>query len=114
MMIFVVGEWNGNVHQIHLHGQHFQVLKTGLPVYNADGTFNRTSDDLMCDGKYCNNVQWANSSWRNGQIPGLIEKSPILKDTISVPIGAYTVVRFKADNPGKGIRSIINLILGGI
>ncbi len=35
---------------------------------------------------------------------GLIKrnlKTPIAKDTVRVPGGGYTIVRFKADNPGE-------------
>jgi len=29
-----------------------------------------------------------------------ISDKPVLKDTVMVPSGGYTVIRFKADNPG--------------
>ena len=37
---------------------------------------------------------------REGRIKRKLHRAPI-KDTVAVPDGGYTVIRFYADNPGK-------------
>ena len=37
---------------------------------------------------------------RGGQLKRKLTKAP-LKDTVTVPDGGYTIIRFKADNPGE-------------
>ena len=37
---------------------------------------------------------------RSGQLKRKLTKAP-LKDTVTVPDGGYTIIRFKADNPGE-------------
>ena len=34
-------------------------------------------------------------------------QNPIKKDTVMVPDGGYTIIRFKADNPGKDDNSFV-------
>nr|UCK81628.1 laccase-1 [Arenicola marina] len=97
------GVLNGNSHPIHLHGYNFQVVKTGFPEYNPDNNyFLSSNDDLECvpGSNSCNLVTWRNATWSGGHVPGLIRQGAPLKDTVSVPVGGYVVVRFKADNPG--------------
>ncbi|KAK3087150.1 hypothetical protein FSP39_002348 [Pinctada imbricata] len=44
--------------------------------------------------------RWNNTSWAGDSVPGLNLVNPPRKDTISVPKWGYTVIRFRADNPG--------------
>lgn len=74
---------NGNgvdaIHPIHLHGYAFRVLGSQRLGRNTTATV-RTLDDL-----------------------GLLQRNyraPPRKDTIGVPHGGYTIIRFRADNPG--------------
>lgn len=75
----------------------------GFGTYDeSTGTFLLSSTDIECLGNksYCNEAQWANSSWTDNNIPGLQLDYPPEKDTIIVPTGGYVIIRFKADNPG--------------
>ena len=88
-------------HPIHLHGHPFQVVKMGYPITDPDTSlFRGKSRDIRCLDEGCNQVTWSDPGWKNGQIPGVISEGAPLKDTIQVPAGGYTVIRFKADNPG--------------
>ncbi|VDH93931.1 Hypothetical predicted protein [Mytilus galloprovincialis] len=102
-----IGNGAGWSHPIHLHGHSFYVMKMGFASYSQDDgklIANRGQDqqDIICnDGKnFCNNAQWRNSTWSNGNHPTLNWDNPPQKDTIIVPTGGYVVIRFKADNPG--------------
>ncbi|KAJ8307393.1 hypothetical protein KUTeg_015477 [Tegillarca granosa] len=91
-------------HPLHLHGYSFYVLKMGLATYNeTTGMIMGDNEDILCPGgsnSFCNNPTWSNSSWTDGEIPGLKLKSPPRKDTIIIPKGGYVIFRFIADNPG--------------
>ncbi|KAJ8307394.1 hypothetical protein KUTeg_015478 [Tegillarca granosa] len=91
-------------HPLHLHGYFFYVLKMGLATYNeTTGMIMGDNEDVLCpDGpnSFCNNPTWKNSSWIDGEIPGLKLKRPPRKDTIIIPKGGYVVFRFVANNPG--------------
>lgn len=102
-----IGSQAGMSHPIHMHGHSFYVLKTGFGKYNATtGRFLSQTEDLACLGSLpkeqnmCDEVIWANQSWRNGNIPGLELNNPPRKDTITIPGGGYVVIRIKANNPG--------------
>ena len=45
---------------------------------------------------------------RSGQLRRKLTKAP-LKDTVTVPDGGYTIIRFKADNPGEELSSLSSL-----
>ena len=59
--------------------------------------------DIECDDltEYCNNPGWKNKNWADGNVPGLKLKNAPKKDTLMIPAGAYAVIRFKSNNPGK-------------
>ena len=97
------------LHPVHLHGHSFHVLKVVYPpVYNdtksvckwPEGDPHPTclsTDDIVClEGSGFG----ANCSFKPGREPVLNLDRPPLKDTVVVPAGGYTVIRFKADNPG--------------
>ena len=89
-------------HPIHLHGHSFHVLKIGYPEYNrSTGLKIKDNAAIDCQTEYCTNPVWKNKDWKNGNIPGLKLKNAPKKDTLMIPTGAYAVIRFKADNPGK-------------
>ena len=48
----------------------------------------------------CNEAEWSDPSWDEGNIPDIITHGAPLKDTVLVPAGGYVVIRFMADNPG--------------
>ncbi|XP_059169959.1 uncharacterized protein LOC131951634 [Physella acuta] len=81
-MVFVnegMGELTG-VHPVHLHGYSFRVVAMGLINSNA----------TVYDVEAMDNA---------GEITRRTKFAP-LKDTVIVPPSGYTIVRFKADNPG--------------
>ncbi|CAL4147895.1 unnamed protein product [Meganyctiphanes norvegica] len=71
-------------HSVHMHGHQFWVLAQGRPV----------------------DEHWVNitrAEVENMDIKGLITRNlddPVKKDTITVPDAGYTVIRFRATNPG--------------
>ncbi|XP_022299973.2 uncharacterized protein LOC111108406 [Crassostrea virginica] len=110
-MIFLnMGNGKGWAHPIHMHGHSFYVLKMGYATYNeTTGKFIEQNSDIDCRGgvpmdqSFCNAASWKDSTWLNGNVPGLELQNPPRKDTVIVPSGGYVVVRIKADNPGLWI-----------
>jgi hypothetical protein len=92
----------GYSHPFHMHGTHFAVMKIGYPDYFPhNGTIKSMNKDLPCEdvSKRCLDLKWTNQTWLNGKIDGM-QKAPSYRDTILIPTGGYTVIRFRADNPG--------------
>lgn len=91
----------GYSHPFHMHGTHFYVMKIGYPEYYENGTIKSMNEDLPCDDvtQRCLDLKWRNSTWMNGTVEGM-QANPSLRDTIMIPTGGYTVIRFRADNPG--------------
>lgn len=87
-------------HPFHLHGHHFYVVKQAWPLYDNNSLAKQVESDITCNHYFCNDGNWSNPSWANGNIKGINLKTPILKDTVWVPFGGYVIIRFKADNPG--------------
>ena len=108
-------------HPVHLHGHYFDVVKIGYPSYtSADYTplhrkYNNRNKDVECksnnstSGGACKKhfitvkknetiqeVVWAKNQSSNFES----NKTYAEKDTVIVPFGGYTVIRFEADNPG--------------
>ena len=105
MILCTLGTGSISPHPVHIHGHKFRVLKMGLPTWE-DSTL-IPNDDIECepgvvnDLSECNNASWRNKEWNDiAKIPGLNINRPIRKDTVVVPKQGYTVVRFKASNPG--------------
>ncbi|CAC5394005.1 unnamed protein product [Mytilus coruscus] len=91
----------GRPHPIHIHGHRFHVMKIGFPKYDPiTGNMTEMNQDIICESKNCDRARWADSSWANGNVPGMNTKNPAIKDTLILPWGAYAVVRILADNPG--------------
>lgn len=67
-------------HPFHLHGHNFRVVAMERLASNVT-----VEDVKMAD--------------RQGQIRRKLDRAPI-KDTVTVPDGGYTIIRFLADNPG--------------
>jgi L-ascorbate oxidase len=68
-------------HPFHLHGHSFRVV-----AMERIGSHVNVSDIRKMD--------------LNGQIRRNLKDAP-LKDTVTVPDGGYTIIRFKATNPGN-------------
>ncbi|XP_033744030.1 laccase-2-like [Pecten maximus] len=91
----------GMAHPVHMHGHHFHVLKTVYPTYDPEtGRVEADNQDIQCNTQSCNNPHWRNSSWEQGNVPGLNLDNPPMKDTIIVPRKGYVVARIRSDNPG--------------
>ena len=89
-------------HPIHLHGHSFHVLKIGFGQYNqTNGKYLSENTDIHCSDSFCNQPKWSNTSYGGDNIPDLKFDRSVRKDTLMVPAGAYAVIRFKTDNPGK-------------
>lgn len=96
----------GYAHPFHIHGTHFSVMKVGWPSYNASGMIAEMNPDLACpgpvndDGMICDGAVWANKSWMNGAVQGMNTVNPSSRDTITLPVGGYITIRFRAKNAG--------------
>uniref|UniRef100_A0A914CIJ1 Plastocyanin-like domain-containing protein n=1 Tax=Acrobeloides nanus TaxID=290746 RepID=A0A914CIJ1_9BILA len=91
----------GFAHPMHIHGNHFYVMKMGFPVYNNTNLYLTHNPDIACnESDNCNEKTWTNPNWLYGHIPGMNTRNPSLRDTITVPMGGYIVIRFRATNPG--------------
>lgn len=111
MVLSNVGNGAVITHPVHIHGHTFEVLKIGFPSipppYSNDINF-RQNEDILCNKQLpnkesqCNQATWRNYNWslnyRN--IPGINLHNPVRKDTVIVPYGGYTIIRFWATNPG--------------
>ena len=94
-----IGNGSGWSHPIHLHGHSFYVMKMGFGTYDAtSGALQNQTEDITCTDShnYCTRLQWTNSSWAGGNVPGLNDDPPE-KDTIIVPTGnrKYSEIEFK-------------------
>ena len=106
-------------HPVHLHGHSFYVVKVGYPEYHPNGTYKSPNQDIECvveeTGQECEQfitvekeidgklTRLQTVRWRNNQPPVEVldrDTNFPLKDTVIVPYGGYTVIRFIADNPG--------------
>ncbi|KAK6027742.1 multicopper oxidase [Ostertagia ostertagi] len=96
------GFTTGYAHPFHIHGTHFHVMKVGWPSYNSSGMISTLNPDIECNGPtdICDGAVWRNKSWMNGAVEGMNTENPSLRDTITLPVGGYIVLRFRATNPG--------------
>lgn len=92
----------GYAHPFHMHGHHFYVMKVGYPTYNGTGFIDQMNQDIDCDGPTvsCNGKKWRKKEWLGGAIEGMNVKNPTKRDTITIPVGGYITIRFRAVNPG--------------
>ena len=107
MTFLNMGQGRIDDHPVHMHGHAFMVVKVGYGVYNhSNGAFIKDCNDIHCRGNtkpgesLCNDATWRNSSWLNGNVPDMVQRGAVLKDTVIVPSGGYVVVRFPATTPG--------------
>jgi len=104
----------GTAHPAHLHGHYFYVVKMGYPSYDMNGEYVRSNDDIECvvnsNNSSCQ-VQYTTIEGLDGFVqeikwknePSILSEKDIQfarKDTVIVPYGGYTVIRFIVDNPG--------------
>lgn len=91
----------GPSHPVHLHGNHFHVLKYGSGEINkTTGYTQGPTQDIQFSSDF-RSAQWRNSSWNFGNVPGINIENPPKKDTIMVPFRGYVIIRFRTDNPGS-------------
>lgn len=91
---------DGLGHPFHTHGHHFHVVEIGWPKYSPKGTLEHFNLATSCEHHYCNKASW-NSNYTTKELRSKkYNPKPVNKDTVFVPVGAYVVVRFVADNPG--------------
>ena len=87
-------------HAIHIHGYEFAVLKTGYGTLNeSTGFWTGNNQDIVCNNHLCSEPAWNNKKLRNTNF-SLNLRNPPVKDTVVVPARGYTVIRFRANNPG--------------
>ena len=83
-------------------GHPFQVIKIGYPKYDEKMQVIGNNPDFRCVSATCNQVTWSDESWLGGNVPDILTDGTPLKDTVTVPVGGYVVVRMIINNPGKG------------
>ena len=108
---------NGTAHPVHLHGHYFHVVHIGYPELDSDYQFMNTNENVSCKRIGSNNDtcqrfinvegeggEWSQEIlWTDGDAPNELDntnKQFVGKDTVIVPFGGYTVIRFVVDNPG--------------
>ena len=108
---------DGTAHPVHLHGHYFHVVHIGYPELDSDNQFMNANENISCIRNGSNNDtcqrfinvegeggEWTQEIlWTNANIPkelDNINKQFVGKDTVIVPFGGYTVIRFVVDNPG--------------
>ncbi|KAI9023003.1 multicopper oxidase-domain-containing protein [Phycomyces nitens] len=74
MVEIVLNNLDAGAHPFHLHGHAFQVVARGDGVFTGDRSA----------------VEWKNTN-------------PTTRDTVLVPAESFTIIRFRADNPGVWI-----------
>lgn len=84
MVLIDEGQHGDENHPIHLHGEYFYVLGQHRPndVVGASITRNEVME-MDANGLLARNFD-----------------HPVYKDTVTIPDGGYTIIRFKANNPG--------------
>jgi FtsP/CotA-like multicopper oxidase with cupredoxin domain len=83
-------------HAVHLHGYSFAVLKMGYGELNeSTGFWSGNNEDIACNNELCSKPRWSDAA-----TPVLNLKDPPVKDTVIIPARGYTVIRFRANNPG--------------
>jgi Multicopper oxidase len=82
---------------MHIHGYSFAVLAVGYPEYdNATGKITQPNGDVTCDSELlCVHPRWSVSRPNFDEV-----RHPVIKDTVSIPVRGYMVLRFRAWNPG--------------
>ena len=104
---------NGTSHPIHLHGHYFYVVDIEYPELNDDGQFENANENINCTDitginempckrNFINIEDKQVIKWSDGANLTKLEAMKIFtrKDTVIVPFGGYTVIRFIVDNPG--------------
>lgn len=109
MVLSNIGNGASISHPIHIHGHTFEVLKMGFPSLSPQNSSRLDhNNDLVCnsqlanDASECNDARWRNLVWwlNYTLIPGINLYNPVRKDTVIVPYGGYTIIRYWATNPG--------------
>ena len=98
-------------HPFHLHGHQLAVMAVGFPTYDEEtGLFKENNPDIKCDNPLC-----SKASWRSG-MPKLNHRNPPVKDTVTIPVGGYVVLRARFDNPGYWLAHchIMSHLIGGM
>jgi len=87
-------------HTLHLHGYDFTVLKTAFAKVDRNtSTILETSKDVNCPGKFCRGASWVDYDAVSKTFVDVATAPE--QDSVLLPYGGYTVVRFRTDNPGS-------------
>ena len=103
----------GTSHPVHLHGHTFYIHDVGYPENNDTGQFKRANGDIECvleDGRSLCPQYFITVEGEGGQMKQVVRYTNdwpprpnglyAQKDTVIVPFGGYTTIRFVVDNPG--------------
>ena len=83
-------------HTVHMHGADFFLTNIGFPETYANGTIKDINSNLNCLNEQCTKQQWNEEALNREEVRGHF----IAKNTLLLPAQGYTIVRFRATNPG--------------
>ena len=84
---FILVDGNGffEKHTFYLHGHDFAVVGVGQIKNVSEGSLTNNEVQILDN---------------NGKLKRNLNNRPTIKDTVTMPRGGYTIIRFVADNPG--------------
>ena len=83
-------------HTVHMHGADFFLTNMGFPETYPNGTIKEISRNLECLNDQCTKQWWNEQALKREEVSG----NYIAKNTLLLPAQGYTIVRFRATNPG--------------
>ena len=86
-------------HTVHLHGYEFYVTHVGFPVLE-NGQINVGTENVA-KGIRCVDEKCVSHDWNETELESSRVKSPFIRrNTILMASQGFTIIRFRADNPG--------------
>merc|ERR1712062_266816 len=86
-------------HTVHLHGYEFYVTHVGFPVLE-NGKINVGTENVA-KGITCVDEKCVSHDWNETELESSRVKSPFIRrNTILMASQGFTIIRFRADNPG--------------
>lgn len=83
-------------HTVHIHGNDYYLTNMGFPETFANGSIAGINKNLECLNEACTKHKWNEAALEKEEIQGHF----ISKNTLLLPAQGYSIVRFRAENPG--------------
>jgi len=88
--------WMWTYHTAHLHGNEFYLMDMGFPKTFENGSIADINENLKCLNDACTAHEWNEEVLKERRI----RSENIAKNTLMLPAQGYSIVRFRAENPG--------------